>query len=355
MKPVRVVDTGLRQARANIALDQAMIEAHKRGEIPDTVRFLRFPPSALIGRHQALSQELKLDWCRANGVEIARRLTGGGAIVMGPGLLGWELIVKRSTLGLATLDAVARKICEAVAAGLSSLGVEARFRPRNDIEVGGRKLSGSGGFFDGDTLLYQGTVILDFDAQQMLSALNVPAEKLIRHAVDSAAQRVVSLRELLGPAMPPESVVADALLRGLAEGLGLAPHWARLSNAEEDAARIFHDREIGTDAFVAQIDPPRTAPDLVTAQRDGAGGSVRANIRLEAGGTRVREVLLTGDFFVTPPRVIYDLEAKLRGLAVGEVAAAVDAFFAAAEIGLLTIAPSDFKAAIQEALLKARR
>ncbi len=53
----------------------------------------------MIGRHQALSQEVKLDWCRANGLEIARRITGGGALFMGPGLLGWELVFARATLG----------------------------------------------------------------------------------------------------------------------------------------------------------------------------------------------------------------------------------------------------------------
>ena len=54
------------------------------------------------------------------------------------------------------------------------LGVEARYRPRNDIEVDGRKLSGTGGFFDGDTLFYQGTVLVDLDARRMVEALNVP-------------------------------------------------------------------------------------------------------------------------------------------------------------------------------------
>ncbi len=354
-RPFRVVDTGLRRARANIALDQAMLEAHKRGEIPDTIRFLRFPPSALVGRHQALSQELKLDWCAAHDIEIARRLTGGGAIVMGPGLLGWEIIFKRATLGIDSLAELARRICEAAAQGLSRLGLEAKFRPRNDIEVDGRKISGSGGFFDGDTLLYQGTVIIDFDPQQMVAALNVPAEKLAKHAVDSAAQRVVSLRELLGARMPPESVVAESLLAGWADGLGIRPEWGRLSTVEEDLAQHFHDEEIGTDSFVYLIDPPRTAPDLVRATRVSPGGTVTANIRLDFNGTRVREVLLTGDFFVTPPRIVYDLEASLRGLALAEVPAAVDRFFAGAAIGLLTIAPSDFKAAIQEALLQARR
>ena len=63
-KPFRVIDTGLRGGRANIAFDQALIEARREGKIPDTIRFLRFRPSALIGIHQYLSHEIKLDYCR---------------------------------------------------------------------------------------------------------------------------------------------------------------------------------------------------------------------------------------------------------------------------------------------------
>ena len=67
-RPFRVIDTGVRPGRAQIAFDQALIEAHKTGAIPDTIRFLTFPPTVLVGRHQAISQELNLPACRAAGV-----------------------------------------------------------------------------------------------------------------------------------------------------------------------------------------------------------------------------------------------------------------------------------------------
>ncbi|NLH79523.1 MAG: lipoate--protein ligase family protein, partial [Phyllobacteriaceae bacterium] len=85
MPTFRVIDTGVRGGRANIAFDAALIEAREAGEIPDTIRFLTFRPSALVGRHQSLSRELKLDWCRENGVETVRRITGGGALYMDEG------------------------------------------------------------------------------------------------------------------------------------------------------------------------------------------------------------------------------------------------------------------------------
>ena len=77
LKPFRVLDTGVLEGRLNIAIGQAIVEARQQGSVPDTLRFLRFPPTALVGRHQALGQEIDLDYCQQNGIGIARRITGG--------------------------------------------------------------------------------------------------------------------------------------------------------------------------------------------------------------------------------------------------------------------------------------
>ena len=348
-KRFRVIDTGIREGRRQIAFDQALIEAHKAGAIPDSIRFLRFPPTALIGRHQALSREIRLDHCRANGIGVARRITGGGAIYFDEGQLGWELVFRRATLPIGTLGGLAREICEAAAAGLRTLGVEARYRSRNDIEVEGRKLSGTGGFFDEDTLFYQGTVLIDLDASRMVAALNVAQAKLAKRALDSAAQRVVTLKELLGAAPPIEAVKA-ALLEGFAQRLGIAPVEGEITAHEETLAAKYYDEEIGTEGFVAGIDDPRPSADARCATVDGPGGSVTAYVRLDGRGERIRDALVTGDFFVTPPRTIFDLEAALRGVAVSEAGAAVDRFFADANVGLLSNSPADFRRAIEAAL-----
>ncbi len=349
MKRFRVIDTGVRDGRRQIAFDQALIEAHKARAVGDTIRFLRFPPTALIGRHQELSREIRVAHCRANGIGLVRRITGGGAIYLDEGQLGWSLVFARSTLPLASLSDLAREICEAVAAGLSTLGVDARYRPRNDIEVGGRKVSGTGGFFDGDTILYQGTVLVDLDPSRMVAALNVPEAKLARRGLDSAAQRVVTLKELLGEA-PSVAAVQEALLAGLASRLGIVPARGDVTVYEETLANRFHDEEIGTDAFVAEIDDPAADASVRAGSHTGPGGTVTAYVRLEgANADRIREVLVTGDFFVTPPRVIYDLEGALRGVPVERIGSAVKLFFASAPVGLLTVAPEDFARAIEAA------
>jgi lipoate-protein ligase A len=346
MKTFRVIDTGVREGRRQIAFDQALIDAHKAGRIPDSIRFLRFPPTALIGRHQALSREIKLDYCRSHGIGVVRRITGGGAIYFDEGQLGWELVFSRATLGIAALGDLARAICEAAATGLSRLGVNAKYRPRSDIEVDGRKLGGTGGFFDENTLFYQGTVLVDMNPADMLAALNVPEAKLAERA---AAQRVVTLKELLGTA-PRMDAIKRALLAGFAERLGINPVPGRITVDEESLASRYHDQEIGTDAFVAEIDDPGAREGVRSASHAGPGGTVTAYVRLEGPrNDRLREVLVTGDFFVTPPRAVLDLEASLRSVPVAEVRPAVERFFKDAKVGLLTVPPVDFASAIEAA------
>ncbi|MGV6820215.1 MAG: lipoate--protein ligase family protein [Parvularcula sp.] len=346
----RVTDTGLRSGRENIAFDQAMVDAHQNGEIPDTLRFIGFKPVVLVGRHQALSQEVHADFCRNNNIDIGRRITGGGAIYMDEGQMGWAIVCRRESLGGGSLTDVTTKICTAAAAGLSRLGLEARYRPRNDIEVGGRKISGTGGFFDGDTLIYQGTVLGAVNPDVMFNALNVPASKLEKRDLSDASRRVTTLTEELGG--PPDwAAVKTALAEGFAEGLGVKMVAGPISDAEERRANQLFLEEIGTDEFVYDIDDPARDAEVRVGSHQGAGGNVTAHVRLEgARNERLREVLIAGDFFITPPRIIMDLEASLRRLSVENIEQGVADFFESADVGMLSVAPADFAAAIRAAV-----
>jgi lipoate-protein ligase A len=347
----RVLDTGVLEGRLNIAIGQAIIEAHQRGDVPDTLRFLRFPPTALIGRHQALGQEINLEYCRKNGIGVVRRITGGGAIFMEPGLLGWELAFHRRTLGVKSLPELTREICEAAADGISRTGVRARFRPRNDIEVDGRKISGTGGFFDGDTLFFQGTVLVDMDPQAMTSALRIPQAKLARHKLDSAAQRVVTLRELLGTETPGLEKIQDSLTAAFSDRFGLQMTPGELTDAERVHAQELLREEIGTEEFVRQIEEPPAARGDLEGVCSGPGGSIKTYMRLEGPAqNRIRAALVTGDFFVTPPRLIYDLESRLRGVYLEDVARVVSEFFQQSDHEVLSVSPEDFIASIEDAL-----
>ena len=349
LSPVRVIDTGIRGGRENVAFDQALIEARNAGRSPQTIRFLRFRPSALVGLHQMLSHEVRLEYCARHGIEVGRRITGGGGLYLDEGQFCWELVLGRRALG-ADLAAAAARICGAAAAGLKRLGVPAQFRPRNDIEVGGRKISGTGGVIDGETLFFQGTLLVDFDPARMIEALRIPVEKLARRDLEDARRRVVSLKELLGR-VPPAQEIQAALLEGFREHLGLEPQRGEPSEVEEQLAARLLQEQYGTEEFVHSLDAPADSAPYASATLVRRGGTIRADIRLEGPARdRIREALVTGDFFLSPPRAVLDLEARLRGLAATEAGTAVEAFFQERECEMPGLAPADFREAVEQAL-----
>lgn len=344
----RAIDTGLRGPAENIALNRALLEARQAGKIPNTLRFLRFTPSALLGFHQSAEQELCVDYCAQQGIAIQRRITGGGAIYFDATQIGWELYLDRASAGSSDMLAIAQRICEMAARGISALGVDARFRPRNDIEVDGKKISGTGGAFDGDAILYQGTLLIEFDIERMLRVLRIPAEKLSDKAIASARERVTNLKTLLGAA-PPQAEVQRALTQAFAEGFGVEFVAADLTAAEQ-ARYAVALREIDSPAWIAQHARPQSDAPIIEGVYKSAGGLIRVSLMIDRAKARLKQVWFTGDFFVNPKRMVVDLESALRDTPLADCAATVNRFFDAYPVEMLLLRREDFIAAIAQAL-----
>lgn len=312
MKTWRLLDTGVRTAAENMALDKTVLLAHSRGLIPDTVRFLQFsPPAVLVGYHQCVSQEVREEFCQQAGIDINRRLTGGGALLFNEAQLGWELIASAETIPLSpNMIPVYKKICTAAIVGLRKLGIEAHFRPRNDIEVKGRKISGTGGTQERNSFLFQGTLLLDFDIATMLKALLIPVEKLNDKNISSIAERITWLARELGY-IPPIAAVKQAIAEGFEEVFGIKLVEGELTNAEYE---IFA-RELPffkSADWINRIDTSKTRVETYSAIHKVEGGLIRAALRVDERRQRLSSVILTGDFFIYPSRFIYDLECCLR-------------------------------------------
>lgn len=346
---MRVVDSGLRSAREHLSLTEALCARRRIDASPDTLRFQHFPRAAIVGRHQRVERELNLDWIAARGVETARRMTGGGAIVMGPGILGWELVISRARAPAALAD-VTREICAGVAEGLLRLGADAAFRPRNDIEVAGRKISGTGGYFDGPALVFQGTVLLELDRDLLLGALASPERKLGKRGLEALGDRVCDLKDVLG-STPAMRLVEDHLADRVAARLGMDAAKGDLRDDELADARAIFTNEIGTEAFVLGLDDVRAAQgETRVVTREGLGGAIEVALRMRDGGEAIVEsALIAGDFFVTPPRAVADLEARLRGVSARGVEAAAREFLASSGATFHGFEQSDIVSAIAEA------
>ena len=76
----RLLDTGIRDAFYNMALDEAIVIARSKNVVPNTIRFFRWGPSAVsIGYFQSMEEEVDIAACDRKGVDYVRRRTGGGA------------------------------------------------------------------------------------------------------------------------------------------------------------------------------------------------------------------------------------------------------------------------------------
>jgi lipoate-protein ligase A len=247
--PLRILDTGLAPARWNVAMTAALVDGHADGVTPDTVRFHRYRPCVLLGNSQSPTSAADLDYCRRHDIEIARRVTGGGAVFMSPRMLAWDVIIPLKSAGT-DLDAVARQICTAIAAGLSRLGVLARFRVPNDIEIDGLKVSGSSGYVQGRSADLQGTVLIEDDIPTMAAALRIP-ETGLRH-------KISCLASTLG-AIPAIELLQNRIAAELAAFLGRT---LREESPRDDELRAAEQRfrsEIGTDDYVLREPPSATA------------------------------------------------------------------------------------------------
>ncbi len=88
----RLLDTPPMSAADNMALDETLLELKGEGRTPNTIRFLQFKPrTVLVGYHQSVQEEIRLEYCREHGIDVNRRITGGGAIFFDENQLGWEV------------------------------------------------------------------------------------------------------------------------------------------------------------------------------------------------------------------------------------------------------------------------
>jgi len=352
----RLLDTGSLPAADNMALDKIILSARSSGLIPNTVRYLQFSPHCvLVGYHQAVELEVEEEYCREHHIEINRRITGGGNLYWDEGQLGWEIFALKDTPGIPKhLEEMYRLMCESVVAGLKRLGVTARFRPANDIEVDGRKISGTGGTEIGNAFLYQGTLLTDFDVDTMLGCLKLPIKKLEDKQVNSFKQRVVCLKEVLG-CLPPMEDIKASLAQGISEVLGISLEPGMLSESEQTA----YNQALPAFQSDEWIRGTRILPqenDLCAAEHKTPGGLIRVSLRLDPNRQRIKSAFISGDFFAYPERSILDLEARLKNTSSRptDVLNNVRKFFSDYKVRIPGVSEDDFYHALYLAIEKGR-
>jgi lipoate---protein ligase len=299
-----------------MALDKIIVEEVADLHSPPTLRFLQFKPAAaLVGYHQDVELEIRQDYCRSHGIDINRRHTGGGSILFQESALGWELFgVPGEEPFHGGYAAVLERICHIAASAISQFGIRARFRPRNDIEVDGRKISGTGGMTVTGGFMFQGTLLMENEVDQFLKALRVPVEKLKKREIESLMQRICFLSDLVQPT-PSMDQIKQTLAAEFSDELRIrlvsAPLTARESTRLREEIAYFESREW----VMSRSRPPHEGEPIRSICQTEAG-TLRVHLWLAPGGKRVRQALISGDFFAVPGRIVNDLEAALVGASV---------------------------------------
>lgn len=205
----RLVDSGFVSPAESAALDEAMLEAHVLGKVPNTLHFyIRSTPTVSVGYFQKIAESVDQAECERRGVAIVRRKSGGSSIYTDRGQLIYGLVVHQSDLPDERIDSF-RVTCQAIADALRTFGIDAVYRSLNDVEVDGRKISGNAQLRRKESVLQHGTVVVDTDISQMDAVLKVSNRK--SNGISRPSERMTTLASIISE-VPEMDLVKGALV-----------------------------------------------------------------------------------------------------------------------------------------------
>ncbi len=231
-------------AYTNMAVDEALSYARGEGKAPNTLRFYRWNPSAVtLGYFQSVEDEVDLEACKKFGIDVNRRISGGGAVLNSSyGEITYSIVAPEDDPRISRdVTESYRYLCHGIVEGLALLGVEAQFKPINDIIVGGRKISGNAQIRRYGAVLHHGTILVDFDAREMFSVLKISEEKISDKMIEQAEERVTTIRRELGRDAS-FGEVRDAMEEGFAKALGVELAPGELSGYEQELVKKFREK-----------------------------------------------------------------------------------------------------------------
>jgi lipoate-protein ligase A len=250
----RLLPLQTNNAFMNMAIDEAVLTARSSGQVPNTLRFYRWQPSAVsIGKNQNPEAEVYLDACKRLGVDVVRRMSGGGTVYHDyDGEVTYCVTAKTADLGTADITSVYAKIYEAIKHTLRLLGITADFSSgdaRNcpNMTVKGKKISGSSQAISRGIVLQHGTVLRSVDLPKMFTLLKLKNASFTQ-AVDIAKRKITSIENELDHAVTPETV-AKALAEGFRSGLKIQLEAGKLTPCEVELANRLCKEKYGTEKW----------------------------------------------------------------------------------------------------------
>src|SRR6266498_1403613 len=248
-----ITDDGV-SASFGLAPDEALAQRVGLNLSQPTLRLYTYQSyCALVGRFQNVENEIRVGYCNENGITINRRPTGGGAIIMSADQLGVALTIPgRGDDSYSHARELMSDFSNGLVCGLNQLGVEARFRRKNDIEVNGKKLVGLGIYrAPSGSLLFHASLLVDLDIALMLQVLNTPFEKLSDKEIDTVAGRITTVRQEMNIQIALDNV-REEIARGFASSLDVELVHGQFTSDELRAISVLEKDKYLTDDWIYQ-------------------------------------------------------------------------------------------------------
>lgn len=234
----------------HMALDDVMLDEVAAGRRPPTLRVWEWGASAVVmGRFQSLRNEVDREGAERHGIQVVRRISGGGAMFIEPGnTITYSVVAPESLVQGMDFEQAYAFMDEWVIEALAGLGVKAWYVPLNDITSPGGKIAGAAQARRRGAVLHHVTMAYDIDAQKMGEVLRVGKEKISDKGIASAAKRVDPMRSQTGMA---RAAILDAF------GAHFRANYDSRTGAYSDDdlahARRLVDTKFATDAWTHRV------------------------------------------------------------------------------------------------------
>jgi lipoate-protein ligase A len=276
----------------NMALDEFCLE----NIVLDEPYFYlwRNRPSVIIGLNQNAYSEVNLGYLNANGITLARRVTGGGAVYHDLQNLNYTIVAPLPCHPERCPEPVEGRsegsTPSPIVDALRQLGVPAELTGRNDIFVEGRKVSGYARRVSKRQEIIHGTLMYDVDIDTLTHVLDTPESKLNAKGIGSVKSRVANLKDYL-PGFKSLDEVQSALQDILASG----DCQMELTESQLNEVRIMAETKFATWDFIYGRS---RQTDLVRSAKLPCG-TVEAAISLDRG--IITDISFSGDFLFDEP------------------------------------------------------
>ena len=283
-------------ASYGLAADEYLMNYHKNDtEFPATLRLYNYKDYAVLaGRFQDINAEIDLEACKQNGFQYGRRLTGGGAILMGSEQLGICFATSSKNFKWDNIRELYHKFSIPVINTLAKLGIDAKFRSKNDLEVNGKKIAGLGVHIDADgAIQFHTSLLLGLDINKMLEVLKIPIQKYSdKRKISSIEQRITTISRELDTNISKEEVIGIVKLC-FSEAFDIDFVAKEFSLEEKQNINKLEQNRYLTEEWIYQRSPQSDMTGM--SLKKTPAGLLRTYIGLK--GETIKSVLITGDFF----------------------------------------------------------